>query len=260
MQVLSLMKTRVHRRAVETAQVTRVAELENSKLAMENSKLLVELEQAHAALAVADATQNSLSLTQGKLDEECAGLHTVVESLGQEKARAEAAREAECKGFHDYCIHHRKKLREVQINLEKEMNEIGGWCLPYPGKGSTIDEIVEWFDKEIWALLGAITKANKNFLCYCLVGVLRMLYENADCDHLDWLEAIMNSYDASFLNGRPDEMAKLLGCIVVFAWFTLCHGYFPRCAGGKIIRYVLRCLCIVDTNCCSLNFDIGREC
>jgi hypothetical protein len=226
MQVLSLMKTRVHRRAVETAQVTRVAELENSKL-------LVELEQAHTALAVADATRNSLSLTQGKLDEECAELHAVVESLGQEKARAEAAREAECKGFHDYCIHHRKKLREVQINLEKEMNEIGGWCLPYPGKGSTIDEIVEWFDKEIWALLGAITKANQNFLCYCLVGVLRMLYENADCDHLDWLEAIMNSYDASLLNGRPDEIAKLLGCIVRKWWSS--HG----------LPYVMDIFCVV---------------
>jgi hypothetical protein len=110
---------------------------------------------------------------------------------------------------------------------------IGGWCLPYAGKGSTIDEIVEWFDKEIWALLGAITKANQNFLCYCLVGVLRMLYENADCDHLDWLEAIMNSYDASLLNGRPDEIAKLLGCIVRKWWSS--HG----------LPYVMDIFCVV---------------
>jgi hypothetical protein len=43
------------------------------------------------------------------------------------------------------------------------MNEIGGRCLPHPEKGSTISEIVEWFDKEIRALLGAITKATRTF-------------------------------------------------------------------------------------------------
>jgi hypothetical protein len=46
---------------------------------------------------------------------------------------------------------------------------------------------------EIQALPGAILKANINFLCYCLVGVLKMLYENANCGHLEGLEAIMNS-------------------------------------------------------------------
>jgi hypothetical protein len=62
-----------------------------------------------------------------------------------------------------------------------------------PGKKSAIGEIVERFDMEIQALPGAILKANINFLCYCLVGVLKMLYENANCGHLEGLEAIMNS-------------------------------------------------------------------
>jgi hypothetical protein len=45
-----------------------------------------------------------------------------------------------------------KKHRELHLNLESVMSEIGGRCLLYPGKGSTIGEIVEWFDKEIWVL------------------------------------------------------------------------------------------------------------
>jgi hypothetical protein len=33
-----------------------------------------------------------------------------------------------------------------------------------------------WFDEEIKALPNEIAKANKNFLVYCLVGVLKMLH------------------------------------------------------------------------------------
>jgi hypothetical protein len=102
------------------------------------------------------------------------------------------------------------------------VNEIGVWCMSYPGKGSTIGEIVEWFDKEIRALPGAITKENKNFLCYCLVGALRMLYENANCGHLEGLEAIMNSYDVSLLNDIPEEIVKFLRRIVKRWWSS--HG------------------------------------
>jgi hypothetical protein len=43
------------------------------------------------------------------------------------------------------------------------MNETGLRCLPYPGKGITVGEIVTWFDKEIKALPNAIAKTNKNF-------------------------------------------------------------------------------------------------
>jgi hypothetical protein len=87
MQALSLMKAHVHRQAVETAQVVRVVELE-----MQNSKLLAVLEQTRAAFADVDATQNSLSLAREKLEEECAGLCIIVESLGQEKAAHEIER------------------------------------------------------------------------------------------------------------------------------------------------------------------------
>jgi hypothetical protein len=235
MQDLSLTKAHIHKRVVETAQVTRVVKLEteNSKLVTDNSKLLAELGQTHMAFAKADTTQNSLSLTWGKLEEECVGLRAVVESLGQEKAGAKAAHEAKRKRFQDYRIHHRKKLRELRINLEKVMNEIGGRCLPHPGKGCTIGEIVEWFDKEIWALPSVIMKVKKNFLCYCLARVLMMLYENTYCDHLDGLEAIMNSCDASLLNNIPDEIVKLSGRIVRKWWSS--HG----------LPYVMDIFCVV---------------
>jgi hypothetical protein len=84
--------------------------------------LLAELEQTRLAHAKAGATQNSLSTNLAKLEEECAGLHATVDTLRQENARAMAAREAERKKFQDYRVHHRKKLRELWVNLEKAVN------------------------------------------------------------------------------------------------------------------------------------------
>jgi hypothetical protein len=87
------------------------------------------------------------------------------------------------------------------------VNEIGVQCQPYPRKKTTIDEVIAWFNKEIRAPPSAITEANKNFLVYCLVGVLKMLNEGVECDHLDGLDAIMNLCDASILDEIPDDIA-----------------------------------------------------
>jgi hypothetical protein len=63
-----------------------------------------------------------------------------------------------------------------------------------------------------------IVKANKNFLVYCLLGVPKMLYENVKCCHLDELDAIMSSCDASFLDEISDETARLSARIVKRWW------------------------------------------
>jgi hypothetical protein len=161
-----------------------------------------------------------------KLEEDCAGLHTTVNTLNQEKAQVTTDHQAEIvseqKIFRDYHIGHRKRLRELHVNLENVVNEIGMRCLPYPGKSSTIGEIIVWFDKVIRVLLNTIMKVNKNLLVYCLVGVLKMLHENAGCRHLDGLNALMCSCDASFLDKIPNDRAKLAACIVKRWWTS--HG------------------------------------
>jgi hypothetical protein len=106
--------------------------------------------------------------------------------------------------------------------LEKEVNENGVRCLPYPGKNSTIGKAAEWFDKEIQVLSVVIAKTKK-FLCYCLARVLRMLYHNANCSHIEGLEAIMNSCNASILDDIPEDIGKFSGCIV-WKWWAL-HGF-----------------------------------
>jgi hypothetical protein len=98
------------------------------------------------------------------------------------------------------------------------VDEIGARCLPYPKRGSTIGDITMWFTKEIQALPSAIAKANKNFLVYCLVGVLKMLQKHAQCSHVDGLETIMAACDASIFNEVTEDIAKLSAHIVKKWW------------------------------------------
>jgi hypothetical protein len=60
--------------------------------------------------------------------------------------------------------------------------------------------------------------ANKNFLVYCLVGVLKMFPEHARCSHLDSLESIMAACDASMFDEVPANITRLLAHIVKRWW------------------------------------------
>jgi hypothetical protein len=66
-------------------------------------------------------------------------------------------------------------------------------------------------------LLATIAKANKNFVCYAVVGVLRMLYDNG-CDHIEGLQTIMTSCDASIWEDLLEELSKLIGRLVKKWW------------------------------------------
>jgi hypothetical protein len=79
-----------------------------------------------------------------------------------------------------------------------------------------------WFDKEIQGLPDAIAKENKNFLVYCVIGVLKMLQGHAKCCHVDGSAAIMNSCDSSILDEVSDDIAKLVAHIVKRWWSS--HG------------------------------------
>jgi hypothetical protein len=119
--------------------------------------------------------------------------------------------------FQDYSGHHRMKLRDLRFKLEKVMNEFGAQCLPYPGKGSTIDDIIGWFNEEIKVLPATFTKANNFFACYAIIGVLQMLYDSS-CDHLSELQMLMSSCDALLLADLPLELTKLTGHLVQKWW------------------------------------------
>jgi hypothetical protein len=163
-------------------------------------------------------------VNQEKLGRECAELRAAVDALKEEKIQAlsvrKAAIAAEQKKFWDYHIGHSKRLRELRVALEKVINEIGVWCLPYPEKGSTIGDAIAWFEKEIRALSSVIAEVNKNFLFYCLVDVARTCkvpphrwagrnYKLVWCFHLRWSA---RWYSEAFCPHHEE--------VVVFVWFV----------------------------------------
>lgn len=196
----------------EVTQTAHVTELERV-----NAELRVELEQARLRIVEDEESQSSLRSGYERLGIECESLHNAAETLKQEKSEAEKSCETKVVAlstrFQDCCVHHRLKLSDLRFSLEKAVSEFGASCLPYPGKGSTIREIVQWFEEEI--------KANKNIVCYAIISVLRML-NDSEYKHLEGLQSIMAGCDASILKDLLPELAKLTGRIVRRWWME--HG------------------------------------
>jgi hypothetical protein len=217
-----------------------------------NAELRVEVKQTHLKIAEAEEHQNSLHSGYSRLEDEGEGLRNATETLNREKVEAEVAHEVEVTGIHtkfqDYRVHHLKKLRGLRLNLEKAVAEFGAKCLPYPGKNSTIGNIIGWFDNEIKALPGIIAKANTNFVCYAVVGVLGMLYDNG-CDHIEGLQTIMGSSDASILEDPSEELTKLIGHLVKKWWIehSMRHvvDRFRKKAGSERVLCMLWCFNIL---------------
>jgi hypothetical protein len=69
-------------------------------------------------------------------------------------------------------VHHRKKHHNLCFNLEKAVNELNTSFLPYPRNGSTIGDIIGWFDVKIKALPATFVKTNIFVACYAIIGIL----------------------------------------------------------------------------------------
>jgi hypothetical protein len=101
-----------------------------------------------------------------------------------------------------------------------------------------------WFDNEIEVLPATVAKENNFFVCYAVVGILWMLYDNS-CDHIEGLQSIMATCDASKLYDLPEELSKLTGRLVKKWWME--HG-LPDVTNGFRKKPVVRMLSI----CCNI--------
>jgi hypothetical protein len=115
---------------------------------------------------------------------------------------------------------------------------------------------VAWFTKEIQALLGVIAKENKNFIVYCLVGVLKMLQEHAQCPHVKGLEPVMAVCVASMFNEVPEDIAKLSARIVKKWWSSYGLPYVIETVHIEPEVRLFGCLVLFVRYCCLLRFCV----
>jgi hypothetical protein len=170
MQALALSKSMVAKRASEASQQSCVVVLERA-----NAELRTELGQSHIKITEIEEHQNSLHSSYDQLNNEYNELHGVAGTSQLEKADAKKSYEAQVAkaraGFKKYHVQHRRRLRDLLFDLELVLGELGTKCLPYPEKGSTIGDIVRWFEGEVKSLPATFTRANKNFACFpILIG------------------------------------------------------------------------------------------
>jgi hypothetical protein len=93
------------------------------------------------------------------------------------------------------------------------------------------------------SILATFTRANKNFACYTIVGVLRMLQEY-DCEHLPELHPFVASSDASLLDDIPSEVQKIVARLMRELWSQ--HGLSEVSRRVRrepeVVRFDLVCL------------------
>jgi hypothetical protein len=97
------------------------------------------------------------------------------------------------------------------------LGDLGTEYLPYLGKGSTIGDIIRWFEGEVKLLPATFTKANKNVACYAIAGVLQML-QGASCKHLPELHSLAACNNVSLLDDIPPEVSKITSRLVRKLW------------------------------------------
>jgi hypothetical protein len=76
-----------------------------------------------------------------------------------------------------------------------------------------IGDIVRWFEGEVKSLPVTFARPNKNFACFAIADIFKMLQESS-CEHLPELHPLAASNNASLLDGMPMEVQKIIGRLV----------------------------------------------
>jgi hypothetical protein len=94
--------------------------------------------------------QSSLRSGYDQLKSELDELHGTADTLEWEKSEIEKSYGAQVAtaraNFQKYLVQHRRRLHELRFDLENVLGDVGPQCFPYPGKGSTIGDIMRWFE------------------------------------------------------------------------------------------------------------------
>jgi hypothetical protein len=119
----------------------------------------------------------------------------------------------------------RKKLAELQCDIEESAAALEGRCEDFPDTDTTVSNLLDWFQMEVRALPTYFAECNKTITCFTLVGVFKMLTE-VNCKHLPELKKLALSYDASILHDVSDDIGRIAKKLVR-NWSTN-HG-LPDC-------------------------------
>jgi hypothetical protein len=116
----------------------------------------------------------------------------------------------ETRSYTEYRQNVRHWLRELHEAVASSFNEVHTRCLPFPGKGAKVEEMIEWVVGEVKMVSNTVWQLNDNFAMLAVEGILNML-NNKGCQELGRLHELATSSDAAVLQNVSEDVRKLAG-------------------------------------------------
>jgi uncharacterized coiled-coil protein SlyX len=214
--MLALLGKQRENRAVESAQMAMIVELE--VVTRSQADKIAELEATCTNLKcekdkVIDGYQR-LSEKHKALAERAQQDKTrLVEAYVVELAKLHGDLDLETSNYIEYHQTVRHRLRELHEIVALSFDEVKAQCLPFPDKGTKVEEMINWVVGDVKAVLDTVWRLNDNSTILGMEGVLSML-KGEGCQELGWLHDLSGSRDATTLEEVPEDVHKLAGRIV----------------------------------------------
>jgi hypothetical protein len=120
-------------------------------------------------------------------------------------------------GYTKYHQTVRRRLHKLHEMVASSFDEVKAQCLPFPGKGEKVEEMIDWVTGEVKAVLDTVWWLNDNFVIIGIEGVLNML-NGGRCQELGRLHDLATCHGTSALEDVPDGLHKLVRQIVQRWW------------------------------------------
>jgi hypothetical protein len=129
--------------------------------------LRADLDAAHSKLVEVEGRERALTSAYEEVKKDFNDLSSLHNVVLKEKVETDV----KARQFQDSL---RKRLEELQREMEVSVATLGGRCAEFPVDASMSD-FLGWFQAEIAAMPTAFMECNKNITCYALIGVFRCL-------------------------------------------------------------------------------------
>jgi chromosome segregation ATPase len=99
----------------------------------------------------------------------------LVEIHATELARLCGDLDLETRSYTEYRQNVRHQLDKPHETIASSFEEIKAQCLPFTGKGTKIEEMIDWVAREVKTVSDTVWQLNENFAILGIEGVLNML-------------------------------------------------------------------------------------
>jgi uncharacterized coiled-coil protein SlyX len=175
---LHCQRSNVRRGVTELAQVAMIVELE--AVARSQANRIAELEAT-----CADFKREKDKATDGyrRLAEKHKSFAEKAEHDKKKLVEAHAAKltklhadlDLETRSYTEYHQTVRCRLHKLHEAIASSFEEVKAQCLPFPNKGTKVEEMIDWVVEEVKAVPDIVWRLNDNFVVLGIKGVLSML-------------------------------------------------------------------------------------